>query len=427
MKAYVWIISVLLVASLAFAADEPNPIIPEPVSTLDASYEDTTESGGVYTFTQRVDEASTAPHYTAPASGGFGIYSWYDEDYGWMHTFPAYSEPGLQILSAKLTIHAWDVDSEPEHGYDGEYDGIYGDGSFLNPQYLQGHDDRWSITDFTINTGSIMDGELNVFMDIDMHHDTAVWATELDYSLMTVTYTLNGTENTPPYVPQLDIDPDCATTDDDLIVNVIGPNPADPDGDAVTYEYRWLVDVGTGNYIDDDFAGRGDHTGDTVPSEDTMDGDKWRVEVTPVDEHGAHGTTNSVDFTEIGAEVCNTPPVADAGQDKYACFGMRTLDGSGSYDSDGEIVSYTWEMYFNGSWVEIGTGMTIDVELLDFGTYQFRLTVEDDMGATDDAIVYVTVDPEWCDDVGIPEFGTIAAAVAVLGAIGGFLVLRRRH
>lgn len=432
MKSFVLFMSMLLVASIGVLAasdlDNPNPDIPRGVSVTAPSGENTVDNGdGTFTFTQTVDEQSTPPHYTAPASGGFEIYSWFDEDYGWQHTFPAASTPGVQILSAKLTVRAWDVDSEPSHGYDGEYDGIYGDGNFLNPQYLQGFDDSWSVTNFTINPGNLADGELDVFMDIDMHHDYDNWATTLDYSLMTIVYEIDGNNN-PPYQPNLDTDPDtCPTTEDDLVVNVVGPSPADPDGDAVTYNYRWLVNAGTGNYIDDEFAGRGDHTGSTVPSADTQSGDKWRVEVTPVDEHGAHGTTNSVDFAEIDAEECNIPPVADAGQDKTACIGMTTLDGSGSYDVDGSIVAYKWEMWYNGSWVEIGTTESVDVDLLVFATYQFRLTVTDDMGATDDAIIFVEADAEYCDDVGIPEFGAIAAGAALLGAVGGFLILRRRR
>jgi parallel beta-helix repeat protein len=92
--------------------------------------------------------------------------------------------------------------------------------------------------------------------------------------------------NNPPYQPQLSITPSLAVEDnDDLIATVTGPTPSDPDGDSVTYTYRWLVDVGTGQFVDDEVAGMGDHTGNMVPAADTAVGDIWRVEVTPQDEH----------------------------------------------------------------------------------------------------------------------------------------------
>lgn len=97
-------------------------------------------------------------------------------------------------------------------------------------------------------------------------------------------FSTNGTNN-PPYAPELSV-PHCVDNDTDIVVTVTGPTPADPDGDNVTYTFRWFVDVGSG-YIDDDFAGRGDHTTDTVPASDTMLGDEWKVQVTAIDEHGA--------------------------------------------------------------------------------------------------------------------------------------------
>ena len=97
-------------------------------------------------------------------------------------------------------------------------------------------------------------------------------------------------ENNPPYRPQLAITPSLTVEDDDdLIVTVIGPTLADPDGDTVTYIYRWFIDVGTGEFLDDELADREDHTENTVPAADTVIGDIWRVEVTPIDEHEAIG------------------------------------------------------------------------------------------------------------------------------------------
>jgi len=265
---------------------------------------------GTYTFTQVIDEQSTPPHYDASASaGGFEIYSWWDEDYGWMHTFTDWNTPGLNILSAKMTILAWDVDSEPVHGYDGEYDGVHVDGILLSPGYLQGSTGTWSETSFDIPVGAIIDdGDINVWLDIDMHHQEDTWATTLDYSLLEITFMFSS--NNSPFKPVLSLSPSetCAGDLDDLVVSVVGPTPADPDGDAVSYLYRWFVDVGTGGFIDDEFAGRGDHPDAVVPAEDTQVGDIWQVIVTPKDANGIIGPYAIAVFPEISEGKCLPSP-----------------------------------------------------------------------------------------------------------------------
>ncbi len=170
---------------------------------------------------------------------------------------------------------------------------------------------------------------------------------------------------------------------------MIGPTPADPDGDAVTYNYRWLVDTGTGFYVDDEFAGRGNHTGNTVPSADTSNGDRWKVEVTPVDDNGAAGTKNSIAFATVGSGFA--PPIANAGPDQTVAPGSATLDGSASSDPDGTIVAYLWELWNGSAWTSIGTTVIISHNFNTLGTYAVRLTVTDSQALTDDALTYVTV------------------------------------
>jgi len=260
-----------------------------------SSQSDVDNGNGTWTFTQIVDEYSTPPHYTQPASGGFEIYSWWDEDYGWMHNFPHWNNTGLTILSATLTVVAWDIDSDIE---DGEFDGVFVDGVQLDPGFLQGQNDQWSVTVFDLRVSDIDDdGDLDVWLDIDMTHTEDTWATTLDYSELQIVYSTTMV-NQPPYSPTLAISPPCPSDSDDLVVTVTGPDPADYDGDVVAYVYRWFVDVTDdgvpGPFIDDEFAGRPNHTGNVVPAADTMLNDLWRVQVTPVDEHGAIG-----DFTTM--------------------------------------------------------------------------------------------------------------------------------
>jgi pimeloyl-ACP methyl ester carboxylesterase len=278
-------------SALAQEGDDLDTLLPPPeLETKAASGQSTVDNGdGTFTFTQTINAGSTPPHYVAPGGYGFSIYSWYNEDYGWQHNFPEWNVEDLNILSAELIITAWDVDSETFHGESGEYDGIYVDGVMLDPGYLQGTDDTWSVTEFNVQRSDIVDdGLINVWMDIDMHHDYRRWATTLDNCRLVVVYSTNE-ENVPPYRPELVITPGCPSDNENLVVDVVGPAQPDPNGDNVTYLYEWFVDVGTGEYIEDAFAGRGEHNSNIVPASDTVVGDLWRVQVRARDDYGHTG------------------------------------------------------------------------------------------------------------------------------------------
>ncbi len=90
-------------------------------------------------------------------------------------------------------------------------------------------------------------------------------------------------------------------------------------------------------------------------------------------------------YTEVPE---NLPPVADAGG-PYSCDRYETimLDGGGSEDPDGDIVSYEWD--FGDGWT--GTGVTPSHVYASTGTYTVTLTVTDDGGLTGGASTTVTV------------------------------------
>ena len=99
----------------------------------------------------------------------------------------------------------------------------------------------------------------------------------------------------------------------------------------------------------------------------------------------------------------NMDPTAEAGDDQAVNAGDTVmLDGSGSSDSDGRIVSYQWAQ------IEIGDGPTVSIVDTDEAeasasfvapvvnatvTLMFQLTVTDDDDATDNDEVRVTVEP----------------------------------
>lgn len=203
--------------------------------------------------------------------------------------------------------------------------------------------------------------------------------------------------NNPPYQPQLSITPSLAVEDiDDLIVTVIGPTPADPDQNTVTYTYRWFVDVGTGEFLDDELAGRGDHTGNMVPAADTVVGDVWMVEVTPVDEHEAVGLSAIATWQPVVLD--GTKPVADAGPDQSVIEDIVvSFDARGSSDNV-DIDKYEWD-FGDGT---TGTGITITHTYTEPGIYTVTLTVKDAAGNTDTDSIIITVEKD-TDGDGTPD------------------------
>ncbi|UCE50314.1 MAG: hypothetical protein JSW47_09145 [Phycisphaerales bacterium] len=119
------------------------------------------------------------------ADGGI-YYRFYAGDWGWSHTFanPADLLPATidKVNSATLAIDAYDVDS-------GELDIITGDGTVLGQ--LDGKDDDWDTMVFDL-TGPVLDdlldGTMDIWMDIDSTHDYMVWAVALGSSTLTVNY-----------------------------------------------------------------------------------------------------------------------------------------------------------------------------------------------------------------------------------------------
>lgn len=82
----------------------------------------------------------------------------------------------------------------------------------------------------------------------------------------------------------------------------------------------------------------------------------------------------------------NDPPVAVPGGPYSALEGQSiTLDGSGSYDNDGNIDYYEWDIDNNGVFDYISTSPTQSHTYVQQGTYTIKLRVADDLGKTDEA------------------------------------------
>jgi len=134
------------------------------------------------------------------------------------------------------------------------------------------------------------------------------------------------------------------------------------------------------------------------------------VAATRLDSWTRHGGLNLHEAMSYGA-VANQPPVAHAGADRILTdtdnSGAEsvTLDGLGSFDPDGSIVSYQWTE--NGA--AVGSGVTPTVSL-PVGEHTIMLTVTDGAGASDTDVVLVSILP------GPPQADTIVILKAAYHA-----------
>ena len=117
-------------------------------------------------------------------------YRYWNDDWGWTHTFSPPGPAPASIISATLDIRAWDVD----YPFDSEVDIIIGGGlGGTNIGTLQGGDDQWSTTTLPITSdlfADLMDGDIDIWMNIDSTNPYSMnmWAVTLSSSTLTVTY-----------------------------------------------------------------------------------------------------------------------------------------------------------------------------------------------------------------------------------------------
>jgi len=174
------------------------------------------------------------------------------------------------------------------------------------------------------------------------------------------------------------------TVDEGAAVTLDGSGSSDPDGDPLTYEWKQI----SGPAVTLQGADQAVCTF-VAPMVDQDTELRFRLTV-------SDGTnSDSAEVTVLVRDVpppANQPPVADAGEDITVVDSddsgdeQVTLDGSGSQDPDGTIVSYVW----TEGGQQIATGVTPTVTL-PVGVHTITLTVTDDDGATDTDEVVVTV------------------------------------
>lgn len=162
----------------------------------------------------------------------------------------------------------------------------------------------------------------------------------------------------------------------------------DPDGDSYTLEWYLTAPGGNEFYVGSDFN-QVIHTIDGVS----------RIRVLVRDTNGE--TAEDDYLVTILPPGSNIAPVANAGPDRTindtdGADGENVqLNGSGSSDSDGQIVRYTWYRLIGESSPEqLGTSMSPNLQVpLEDGDHDIQLVVEDNEGATAFDYVAITVNP----------------------------------
>ncbi len=156
----------------------------------------------------------------------------------------------------------------------------------------------------------------------------------------------------------------------------------DPDGTITNYQWDFQND------------GTFDATGKVVFFRYTLPG-TYTVRLVVTDDKGASGS--AIQTVVVSPLVVNQPPVAQFTYSPTAPFvGQNVIfNGTGSYDPDGAIVSYQWDL--NGDGIPDQSGPVAIWTYASAGVYTVTLTVMDNQGATNSTTKTLTVLP-----LGIP-------------------------
>lgn len=96
-----------------------------------------------------------------------------------------------------------------------------------------------------------------------------------------------------------------------------------------------------------------------------------------------------------GSPGVNLNPTAQAGTTQFVTLptSTATLNGSGSFDSDGSIASYAWTKISgpSGGTITSASSVSTGITSLQAGLYKYRLVVTDNAGGTDDDTTYISV------------------------------------
>ncbi len=184
------------------------------------------------------------------------------------------------------------------------------------------------------------------------------------------------------HVPLADAGDDQAVDEFDLVV-LDGSGSSDPDGDALTYHWTqvagpYMVSLDLTDPVHPTFSAP------NVP----RGGATLSFELTVNDD----GLTSEPDHVNVTVKDVNHSPVADADVDQTVAEASPvTLDGSGSFDPDGDSLTFAWHQTA-GTAVTLaggdGVDPTFDTPLVGPAgeTLTFELTVGDGLASASDQV-----------------------------------------
>jgi ribosomal protein L14 len=169
-------------------------------------------------------------------------------------------------------------------------------------------------------------------------------------------------------------------------VTLDGSKSSDPDGTIASYNWSKISGAGSITITNSNTA---------KPTVSGLQAGVYVFQLTVTDNSGATSTDN-VTITVNAAPIANQAPIANAGTNQSIKLPASTvtLDGTKSYDPDGTITSYNWIEISGPSNATISNAKTATATvagLLSAGSYNFKLTVTDNKGATGSAQVTTTV------------------------------------
>ncbi len=170
----------------------------------------------------------------------------------------------------------------------------------------------------------------------------------------------------------------------DQVVVYLNGSQEDTDGDGMTND--WEASYGLNPFDRNDADGDLDGDGVTNLGE-------FNAQTDPTDaDSDDDGIPDGEDPYPLDPLNGNSLPVADAGEDQELDPTVVTLDGSGSHDPDGDLLSFSWTQQ-EGPEVNLSDDHTVSPAFLGTksGVYLFELVVHDGSLASLPAEVAVTI------------------------------------
>jgi hypothetical protein len=212
-------------------------------------------------------------------------------------------------------------------GYSGYTDPNGDPENMVYTWYLNGTEDT-SVSGDTYPSANTQRGD-NIYVTCEPY-DGTLYGTVVSSSTSTVV-------NSPPDAPSVHIEPTSPTSSETLSA-VIDTAAIDPDGDAVTYEYEWVINASVVG------------TNDTLDYSQTTRGDVVVLTVFACDNSGDCSLVGGSSNVTVG----NSPPeLADCPITPTYPYTSAdlTANPSNEYDEDGDGITYTYVWY-----VDNGTG-----------------------------------------------------------------------